>query len=97
VACGAPPPDPPRQLSGGHGLRMNGQLSASLVPALDAAPGWAGRLRLGHAPSLGARNAANNSRRGRARCEWWWDGFMATVSGTEERNWYPHAAGFEEM
>jgi hypothetical protein len=42
LASGAPPPDPPRQLSGGHVLRMDGQLMASLVPALAAAPWLAG-------------------------------------------------------
>ena len=46
MAFDAPPPDPPRLLSGGHSLRMVGQLVASLVPALAAAPWLTGQAAL---------------------------------------------------
>jgi hypothetical protein len=45
MAFGAPPPDPPRLLSGGHVLRSVRQLVASLAPALAAAPHRAGLPR----------------------------------------------------
>jgi hypothetical protein len=43
MASDAPAPDPPRLLSGGHVLRTVGELVASLVPALAAAPWLVGQ------------------------------------------------------
>ena len=62
MAYGAPPPDPPRLLSGGHVLRSDGERVASLVPALAAAPWLADQAALGRARALpGGWSAARST------------------------------------